>query len=221
MAYRIASSLIVVVLSAWLTGCTCSNDLTTPREVEPTTRSHLRVVHASVDTPELHCKQNDKDLLSGILYGHTPTEYKQLPSELRNLRFFTGSGAALLSVNVALTADRKHTFVVLDRMDRVRGVLLDDTPPTMNPGSAFVRIVHADDAHRTITITSGSEEQTISFPQVSEWIEVDPNANVDIIVDPSTTITLPSSLLTSGSATTAIIRPQDGPGDALVVLPNN
>jgi hypothetical protein len=220
MDFPIVSKLLAICLvSAAVVSCTCSNDLVTPREVEPTTKSSLRIVHASADAPSLRCLQNDKELFSSVVYEPAATAYASLPSELRNLRFRAADGATLLSLNVLLNANEKHTFVLLDQADRMRGLLLRDVPPAPLSGSTYVRIVHADVASASITIIAGEVSETLSFAQNSEWIAIPLGTDLQIIAQGAETRTVPASTLSEGSATTIIVRPVNGPGASVVTVP--
>jgi hypothetical protein len=220
MAFPIVSKIIgLVVVATVVASCTCSNDLVTPREVEPTTKSLLRIVHASADAPTLTCLQNDKQLFANVEYEPSTTAYASLPSELRNLRFRAANGATLLSLNVFLNANENYTFVVLDDADRLRGLLLRDVRPAPTEGLVHIRVVHADVANSFITINAGSISETLSFAQNSDWIAIPSGTDVLITAAGTTDRTIPAASLPKGSATTIIVRPTEGPGASLVTVP--
>lgn len=220
MAFPIVSKFLAACLvAAAVTGCTCSNDLVTPREVEPTTKSSLRIVHASADAPTLRCLQNDKDLFTNVTYEPAATAYASLPSELRNLRFRAADGATLLSLNVLLNANEKHAFVILDQADRMRGLLLRDVPPAAVSGMTYVRIVHADVASPSITIVAGGISETLSFSQNSDWIAIPQGADLQIVSQGADVRTVSASVLSQAAATNIIVRPMNGPGESIVTVP--
>jgi hypothetical protein len=220
MAFPIDSriGIIAVVLAAVVASCTCSNDLVTPREVEPATRATIRIVHASPDASVLTCRQNDKLLVDRITYADAVMAPVVLPSELRNLRFTAQSSEVVLSVNVDLAADRQHTFVVLDSVERIRGLLLTDTTPPVRDGRTLVRIVHADVASRNLVVVDPSGEGSIGFAQAGAWHDVAAGQALSIRRDDGSTVTIPAPNVVQRKALTVVVRDPNGPGPALVLL---
>lgn len=219
MAFRIDSRLLLVVAVAIVVGgCTCSNDLVTPREVEPATRATLRIVHASPDAGSLTCRQNDKYFMGGLTYGGAVPAPASLPSELRNLRVVTPDGAAVLSVNVGLKADRQHTFVVLDSVKRMRGLLVTDEAPSVQDGMVQLRVINADVAGRTVTVIDPIGEESVGFAQAGSWHAYPGGGAVAIRRENGSQLTIPAGMLVAGKAYDVIVRDPDGPGASLVVL---
>lgn len=142
MASAIVSSLAVAI-AVVLSACTCSNDLVTPREADPTTRSQIRIVVASSNVGPLIVEQNDRQLGPVLNPEDDIVSYRELPSGVRNVRLKSASGGRVLySANLGLHANQRHTLIVLDRSERMRGVLLDDIAPTPEAGMASLRIVN-------------------------------------------------------------------------------
>lgn len=219
MAFRIVSELLMVVAAAvYLGGCTCSNDLVTPREVEPTTRATLRIVHASPDAGSLTCQQNDKYFMGSLTYGGVTPAAASLPSELRNLRMFVSDGTVVLSVNVGLRAERQHTFIVLDSVERMRGLLVTDEAPTPQAGMTQLRVINADVAGRMITVIDPSNEESVGFAQAGVWHAYPAGGSVAIRRENGTQVTIPAGTLVSGKAYDVVVRDPDGPGASLLVL---
>lgn len=220
MAFAIISKkgLTAALLTVMLAGCTCSNELTTPREVEPTTRATLRIAHASPDAPSLTCLQNDKFFADQIRYDASVMSAASLPSELRNLRFTDGTATAVLSLNVNLVADRQHTLVVLDHVDRLRGLLLQDVKPTPTQGHAQVRVVHADPAFKSLTVSDENGDEDVPFGEASRWRIVPAGGSLVITRGADEPLTVDPTVLTDGATLTLIVRADDGPGDQLVML---
>lgn len=211
MVCRIASNSVLALALLLVVGCTCSNDLVTPREVEPTTRSTLRIVHASSSTGEVTCYQNDKFFAGQIAYASAIKPASALPSEVRNLRFVAVGGQPLLSLNVNLRANEGYTFVLIDRVDRLRGILLPDDPPPPVAGTATVRIVHADVHHKVIDMPTTGDTVSIPFSLDSGWRSVPAGADLLVRID-GVEATIPAALLPAERATTVIVRDEDGPG---------
>lgn len=217
MACRIASRCAYIVALVMLVGCTCSNDLVTPREVDPTTRALLRIVHASSSTGEVSCYQNDKYFAGQITYSGVIRPAAPLPNEVRNLRFVSTTGQPLLSLNVNLLADVRYTFVLFDRVDRLRGILLHDDPPTPAAGTSIVRLVHADIHHTVITMPTIGDTVSVPFSLDSGWRSIPSGTDLVVRID-GVQATIPASLLPAERATTVIVRDEDGPGTRLLAV---
>ncbi len=211
--------LAFIVTSMVIVGCTCSNDLATPREVDPIATSALRIVHASPNASALTCRQNDRDLAGSVSVSSPVGPFQRLPSEYRNLRLIDVSGQALVSVQVFLAADREYTFVAYDRADRMRGLLLDDAVPAPEDGRVAFRVVNADVDHGSLTVLLGQQRVDVAVGQVSEWLSTSDPATVTIERGNGSPLQpgLPSS--GTGSAITMIVRPLEGGSADVVVLP--
>jgi len=179
--------------------------------VDPTTRALLRIVHASSSTGEVSCYQNDKYFAGQISYAGVIPPAAPLPSEIRNLRFVSTTGQPLLSLNVNLLADVRYTFVLIDRVDRLRGILLLDDPPTPAAGTSIVRLVHADIHHSVITMPTIGDTVSVPFSLDSGWRSIPAGTDLVVRID-GVEATIPASLLPAERATTVIVRDEDGPG---------
>lgn len=200
----------VFVLS-FITACTCSNDITTPREVDPTTTASLRCIVASPDAPEIMVIQNDRPLQEKISRLDSVAPYVSLPSGIRNIRFVgIRSSEAYLSTNLDLGADRRYTYVTFDRSDRMRGVVMYDLVPLATFGIAHVRLVHVADSTGPIqfTVNEGPAGLPVSYPTAGEYLPVAQGSELALDLQDGggiRRIDVPNELTSPGGAITIVV----------------
>lgn len=149
-----------------LDSCTCAPDISTPQEIDPTTKAQLRILHFSPGTPLLQVRQNDRAFVSGIEYGVPTAQYKEIPSGIRNLRFLSEQDLALYSINVALEKDVPYTLLLLDSVQRVGSILLDDIPPHTGQDSIALRFIHAGIGAGNASLHKGSASGSSLFTAI-------------------------------------------------------
>ncbi len=185
MASRIVSRLVGLVLAATMVGCTCSDSISTPREVDPLTKAQLRVVVCSPDAPDLRVTQNDRSFGAVVTRADTAAPYDELPSGIRNLRFIgTTSAIAYHSVNVDLGADRRSTYVLFDSTARMRGVLARDEVPTAVPGTIHLRLIHMADGIGSMTILADDVpvSSPVTYPTADGYVAASASAAITLRV---------------------------------------
>ncbi len=214
---------MIVISCIGVFGCTCSPDLNTPKEMDPSTTSLLRVVHAAVGNGDLVCRQNDRILVDRIVYGRTTDGYRTLPSGLRNLRFSdAGSDGNRLTANVDLGIEAPHTFVLYGSGAELRGSIVADVPPAAQPGIAHVRIIHAAfDAGMASLSVDGSVATSVLYPTFPPYVAVHGDqAWIDVSDGGAAKrLPLPADVLKPETAWTVIVvRQQASAGAPLDVL---
>ncbi len=207
-ALRVLSGVLATFV---VSACTCSNDITTPREVDPTTTASLRCIVASPDAPDLMVMQNDRVLIEKITRYDTIATHATLPSGIRNIRFVGKQlSTAYLSTNLDLGADRRYTYVTFDRSDRMRGVVMYDLVPLATIGTVHVRLVHVADSTGSVVLFANDRTVglSISYPTAGEYLPVPQGAELYLDVQDngdSQRIAVPIELNTPGSAATIVI----------------
>lgn len=214
---------MIVVCCIAAFGCTCSPDLNTPKEMDPSTTSLLRIVHAAIGNGDLTCRQNDRMLADRIVYARIADGYRTLPSGLRNLRFSdAGSDGNRLTANVDLGIETPHTFVLYGSGTELRGSIVADVPPDVRAGIAHVRIIHAAYAAGMATLAADDSIVTsVLYPTFPPYVAMHGDrAWVDVIDNGSTQrLDLPANVLDPGTAWTVIVlRQQASTGAPLDVL---
>lgn len=225
MASVIVSSLAVAI-AVVLSACTCSNDLVTPREADPTTRSRIRIVVATPNVGGLIVEQNDRQLGAELHPEDEVVPYRELPSGVRNIRLKMATGGRVLfSANLGLNANQGHTLVLLDRSERMRGVLLDDVAPTPEAGTASVRIVNGTMLGNCDLLVNGiaQEQMTDIEPgQATPYSAIRAGTVVNLFLKNSSqplSFRLPDAVSQEFAAVTLVVR-EVGTEPSVLVLTN-
>jgi len=221
MASATVSSLFVMV-TILISGCTCSNDLVTPREADPTTRSRLRIAVASPDVTTLIVEQNDRELDPMLRPDAQSSSYRELPSGIRNIRLRTQiHRKVVFSANLDFSPNQGYTLVVLDQAERMRGLLFEDFPQVPEPGTARVRIINAvQDAVCGVVVQGTTIVEGIRSGEASQYVSV--RADVPVAVTLTgrpglPTISLPSTVSEEFASHTVVIR-ERGSSQSIVLL---
>lgn len=224
MASAIVSSLVVAI-AVTLSACTCSNDLVTPREADPTTRSQVRIVVASPNVGSLIIEQNDRQLGPLLDPEDDVVTYQELPSGVRNIRLKSAQGGRVVySANLGLHANQRHTLVVLDRSERMRGVLLDDVAPTPEAGLAALRIVNGTTVGTCDVVVNGIQQTQMTdiVPgQATPFVAIRSGTTVTVVLQHSSqpvTFTMPASVSQEFSACTIVVREVANEPSVLVLM---
>ncbi|HLP29531.1 MAG TPA: DUF4397 domain-containing protein [Candidatus Didemnitutus sp.] len=199
-------ALIVVIIQA----CTCSNDITTPREVDPTTTASIRCISASADAPSISVMQNDRPLIQGVSHTDTMATYTVLPSGIRNIRCVGDQGAvAFLSTNIDFGIDKKYTLVMFDKADRMRSVVMYDLVPIAVHGMAHIRLVHVADSTGSIILSADDQVigMSVPYPTAGEYLPVPAGSELSLILQDGSSAHVPINVDvgTPGTAYTVVV----------------
>ncbi len=199
-------ALIVVIIQA----CTCSNDITTPREVDPTTTASIRCISASPDAPSISVMQNDRPLIQSISQTDTMAPYAVLPSGIRNIRCLGNQGAvAYLSTNIDFGVDKRYSLVLFDKADRMRSVVMYDLVPVAVYGMVHVRLVHVADSTGSMTLSADGQSvgMAVSYPTAGEFLPIPAGAELSLLLqsDSSAHVPINVDVGTPGTAYTVVV----------------
>lgn len=240
---------LVISTTALLVACGNSrrpspsaSSTTPPSTTMPAATAELRVLHASPDAPPVDVVVDGQTALANVPFG-AASGYLAPDAGVHKIEVrANGTTTTVLSISAVLAPGAAYTAIALDRLAKVRALLLQDdlTPPAS--GNARIRIVHASVKAGTVDVyldPAGSPLGApavagVSFAQASGFLEV-PAGDYQARVAASKTVVYDSGKITLASGAILTIVALDAPagpspvslaaltGDArapLIALPN-
>lgn len=122
----------------------------------PNGEAALRIVNASPDAETLQVMVGTRNFTTAAFPA--ATTYGDAPTGVRQLQVRTSLNAnPLLTSTIGLQVDTRYTFVIMNPLESLQGVLLTDDPGTPEAGAALLRVVNA-------AFTAGSVDLYLTAP---------------------------------------------------------
>ncbi|WP_409068618.1 DUF4397 domain-containing protein [Clostridium sp. FAM 1755] len=190
-------------------------------------KSHLRILHASPDTPAVDIYINDKLISRGLAY-RSFTEYMPLESNDYNIKVFPAGkkDVAIIDENVFIPPNSIYTIAITGLSQDISLFnILDKKLDNKDPNKAYVRSINLSPDAPNIDFYMNDKEifNNVDYKNITDYTSVDPKnytLNLKLANTEDTILTSPNANLKANKYYTVyIIGLTDGKPSLQVLIP--
>ncbi len=175
-------------------------------------KSHLRILHASPDTPAVDIYINDKLISRGLAYRGF-TEYMTLDSDDHNIKVFPAGkkDVAITDENIFIPPDSIYTVAITGlSQDTSLFTILDKKLDSKDPNKAYVRSINLSPDAPNIDFYMNDKEifNNVDYKNITDYTSVDPKnytLNLKLANAEDTILTSPNANLKANKYYTVYI----------------
>ncbi len=158
-----------------LIGCVCPTDLDTEQIIDPKETALALFLHAMPGLDGMNVKSNSIEVESGLSYFPTNHQYRKVGSGIRNIKFLTANGNAIIfNAIFNFKKDMDYTMVAYGFGSRIRSLIMKDSINDYNPANPYVRFVHVSSDAPDLKLhfkRQLTNEITLSYKKYTSLIE--------------------------------------------------
>ncbi|MDQ1267093.1 MAG: hypothetical protein QG635_2246 [Bacteroidota bacterium] len=133
----------IALMSLILCGCKCSQNLVTPRVIEPVENANVNFIPAMPDMGSFSIKADSRTIVENLEYTAPATDYKKLGAGLNNIELISvNTGETILRGNIDLMKDSSYTFIFYGS-SRFRMVVMMDSIWNYSTLVSYTRYIYA------------------------------------------------------------------------------
>lgn len=159
---------ILLIISNFLliVGCECVTEIDTPKNISPSTYSHIMTLTTIPEFDELKIFSDFWQKPFFIYYNSDDDfRYKDITYGLNNIRVLTRKDSVIFNSTLSLEKTKYYTFIIIGSKQRVQAMLLKDSIYNYKKTNAYFRCIHASsDAPQVNFIINSSYPIIHSLP---------------------------------------------------------
>lgn len=173
---------LLVILSFYLVGCTCSNEVETPRDVSKEPHGSVKFINISDTETDIRCYYNEYESLYrnsrtylSALDADPSTPYNDIPVGGVPLQIKRRAGASIVNIPFFFKDGAHHSIVLYGSgSEKSISFFADDLYGTRN-GKVYIRCINYSTDSSDITFIADSNHivDAIEYTENSTFMEVD------------------------------------------------
>ncbi len=190
---------LLLAISLFAVGCTCSNEVDTPRDVSKEPHGSIMFINISDVVPDVRCfygdyeasYRNGQTFISSY-HDDPSTIYNDIPVGGTSIQMKTRSESTILNVPLYFRDGHHHSLILSGGgSDYDAAIFTDDLGGTRN-GKVYIRCINftGDSSDIMLSVDSTTTDFT-SFRKASSFIEIDSLKATVQIVNKSEQVEIP------------------------------